>query len=82
MNASPYDIRRLPLRQQIRDRYRLLLFPGMICVAGLISWLVRLATGGPRPCFHWWVPAQGCCPRYGSAPLRECAWAAPATVRE
>jgi hypothetical protein len=57
MNASPYDIRRLVLRQQVRDRYRLLFFPGVVCVAGLVSWLVRPATGGSVVLF----PLVGAC---------------------
>lgn len=57
MNEAPYEIRRLPLRQQMRDRYRLLFFPGMVGVAGLISWFLRPSTSGYTSFF----PLLGAC---------------------
>lgn len=46
MKLSRYDIQVLPLREQTRDTYRLLFFPGMVCVAGLSYYLVHSLVGG------------------------------------
>lgn len=46
MKPSRYDIQALPLREQMRDTYRLLFFPGVVCVAGLTYYLVHSLAGG------------------------------------
>lgn len=46
MKLPEYEIRALPLREQMRDTYRLLFLPGLVCVAVLIYYVVHSLMGG------------------------------------
>ena len=46
MKLSRYNIRALALREQVRDTYRLWFSPGLVCVAGLICYIVHSLVGG------------------------------------
>lgn len=45
MKLSRYSIRTLPLRVQLRDTYRILFFPGLVCVAVLIYYVAHSLLG-------------------------------------